>query len=166
MNSEFSASMPSPLGQLILTGKVNKQDQFGLTGIYFPDHRDYVKIQTLPNHDSAFMETIKQLTEYFEGTRKNFNIPLSLEGTEFRKKVWAQLINIPFGETQSYLDISVKINNPKASRAVGTANGANPIAIIIPCHRVIAQSGALTGYAGGIEAKQWLLNHEQTHKEK
>ncbi len=164
MNNEFSAKMPSPLGELILTGTIDTQNQLGLTGIYFPNHKDYENKRALPTQNSAFDEAIKQLNEYFEGKRKAFDIPLSPQGTKFRQQVWTQLINIPFGETQSYLDISIKINNPKACRAVGTANGANPIAIIIPCHRVIAQNGALTGYAGGIEVKQWLLEHEKKHR--
>lgn len=102
----------------------------------------------------------QQLLEYFAGTRQQFELPLDPKGTEFQKSVWACLSKIPFGEIVTYLDIAKMINKPKGSQAVGGANGRNPISLIVPCHRVIGSSGALTGYAGGIERKLWLLNHE------
>ncbi|TMP40813.1 cysteine methyltransferase [Pseudoalteromonas citrea] len=103
---------------------------------------------------------IKQLAEYFQGSRNTFTIPLDPVGTDFQQQVWQSLNNIPFGETRSYLDIAQQVGRPKGSQAVGGANGRNPISIIVPCHRVIASSGKLTGYAGGIERKLWLLEHE------
>jgi methylated-DNA-[protein]-cysteine S-methyltransferase len=102
-----------------------------------------------------------QIAEFFEGTRKQFNLPLDPIGTQFQKTVWQELLKIPFGETRSYLQIAKAIGQPKATRAVGAANGANPIALIIPCHRVIGASGKLTGYGGGIEMKARLLDFEQ-----
>jgi len=106
-------------------------------------------------------KTIKQLDEYFNKKRKTFDLPLDLKGTEFQKKVWEELLKIPFGKTLSYGQLAAKTGNPKASRAVGMANNRNPIPIIIPCHRVIGSDGSLTGYAGGLELKKFLLEHEQ-----
>lgn len=102
----------------------------------------------------------KQLLEYFEGDRQSFDLALDPVGTVFQKQVWDALSTIPFGNTVSYLDIAKKINKPKGSQAVGGANGRNPLTIIVPCHRVVGSSGSLTGYAGGLERKLWLLNHE------
>mgnify|MGYP001943885932 CR=1 FL=1 len=102
----------------------------------------------------------KELAEYFFKGRSVFDVPLAPQGTHFQKTVWQCLSKIPFGETVSYLHIAKRINNPKGSQAVGGANGRNPISIIVPCHRVIGANGSLTGYAGGIERKLWLLNHE------
>ncbi|MFT5164422.1 MAG: methylated-DNA-[protein]-cysteine S-methyltransferase [Alteromonadaceae bacterium] len=102
----------------------------------------------------------QQLLDYFAGQRQVFDIPLDPKGTEFQKSVWACLSQIPYGEVYTYLDIAKMVNNPKGSQAVGGANGRNPISLIVPCHRVIGSNGSLTGYAGGIERKLWLLNHE------
>jgi methylated-DNA-[protein]-cysteine S-methyltransferase len=102
----------------------------------------------------------QQLAEYFAGTRHRFDLALDFHGTEFQKKVWQALLTIPFGETRSYLDIALQIGNPAAVRAVGAANGKNPISIVAPCHRVIGRSGALTGFAGGLAAKELLLTLE------
>lgn len=106
-------------------------------------------------------ETIKQLDEYFKGARKTFNLPYTLQGTDFQKKVWKELLKIPYGKTKSYKDIAININCPKGYRAVGLANNKNPISIIIPCHRVIGKDGSLTGYGGGIKTKEALLNLEK-----
>ena len=103
----------------------------------------------------------KQLDEYFSGKRKTFDVPLDAKGTKFQKQVWRELQKIPFGKTLSYGDIAKKIKNPKASRAVGGANNKNPIAIVVPCHRVIGANGKLVGYAGGLHRKAWLLKHER-----
>jgi methylated-DNA-[protein]-cysteine S-methyltransferase len=103
---------------------------------------------------------VNQLTEYFSGTRRQFDLTLTNAGTTFQNEVWQQLMAVPFGETASYQDIANNISNPKAVRAVGTANAKNPILIIVPCHRVIGTNGSLTGYAGGINRKLWLLKHE------
>ena len=106
------------------------------------------------------IETKKQLSEYFEGQRKIFDLPLNFEGTEFQQKVWQALLTIPFGETRSYKDIAEQIGNVKAVRAVGAANGKNPISIIAPCHRVVGANGKLVGFAGGLENKDVLLKLE------
>jgi methylated-DNA-[protein]-cysteine S-methyltransferase len=113
----------------------------------------------------------QELREYFEGKRKQFDLPLDTKGTDFQKSIWDCLHHIPFGCSASYSDLAHQINNPKAVRAVGAANGRNPIAIIVPCHRVIGLNGSLTGYAWGLHRKQWLLKHEAifistpTHKD-
>lgn len=104
----------------------------------------------------------QQLEEYFSGKRTNFDLPISADGTEFQQKVWQTLLTIPYGETWNYGQLAQAIGNNNASRAVGAANGKNPISIIIPCHRVIGANGTLTGYAGGLIAKEWLLKHEGT----
>jgi len=105
-------------------------------------------------------DTHSQLDEYFAKKRKNFNLPISLSGTDFQNKAWQALLDIPYGETISYIEQANRVGQPKAQRAVGGANGANPIAIIIPCHRVIGKSGKLTGYASGIKIKKYLLKLE------
>jgi len=110
--------------------------------------------------DSFLLEVKQQLSEFFAGERSSFDIKLDMLGTEFQKRVWRALTKIPYGKTASYLDIAKKIGKPPASRAVGMANGRNPISIIVPCHRVIGANGSLTGYAGGVEAKQLLLDLE------
>lgn len=107
-------------------------------------------------------ESYKQLQEYFEGKRSDFNLRIYLEGTEFQKKVWSELLKIPCGQIDTYKGIAEKIGNVKASRAVGNANNKNKILIVVPCHRVISSSGQLTGYRAGIENKEWLLNHEKS----
>jgi methylated-DNA-[protein]-cysteine S-methyltransferase len=113
------------------------------------------------NHTNSITDNCKkQLKEYFIGKRQVFNLPLDPKGTFFQQSVWACLSSIPFGATCSYQDIAKQLNNPKASQAVGGANGRNPITLIVPCHRVIGANGSLTGYAGGIERKLWLLHHE------
>ncbi len=106
----------------------------------------------------------KELSEYFEGKRKQFDIPYKLTGTDFQKKVWSALCDIPYGETRSYKDIAAAVGNPKASRAVGMANNKNPITVIVPCHRVIGASGKLVGYAGGLTMKEFLLDMESENK--
>lgn len=105
-------------------------------------------------------EAVSQLQEYFEGKRKNFDFKLNPKGTDFQQKVWQELLNIPFGKTMSYMDLSKKLGDVKAIRAVASANGKNPLWIVVPCHRVIGTDGSLTGYAGGLWRKKWLLEHE------
>ncbi|NNG83108.1 MULTISPECIES: methylated-DNA--[protein]-cysteine S-methyltransferase [Acinetobacter Taxon 24D] len=112
-------------------------------------------------HHPILLETQKQLTEYFAGKRQQFDLPLDFEGTEFQQKVWQALLTIPFGETRSYRDIAEQIGNVKAVRAVGAANGKNPISIIAPCHRVVGANGKLVGFAGGLENKDILLKLEK-----
>jgi methylated-DNA-[protein]-cysteine S-methyltransferase len=106
-------------------------------------------------------EASRQLTEYFDGERTEFDLPLAMEGTPFQRRVWAALLEIPYGQTVSYGQLADRIGQPSASRAVGLANGRNPIGIIVPCHRVVGADGSLTGYGGGIDRKRYLLAHEQ-----
>lgn len=110
-------------------------------------------------------DTVYQLREYFEGTRENFNLELNPGGTDFQKKVWHTLSKIPFGKTVSYLELSKKLGDAKAIRAVAAANSKNPLWIVIPCHRVISSDNSLTGYAGGLHRKKWLLEHESPFKQ-
>lgn len=110
-------------------------------------------------------DCVTQLNEYFDGSRKVFDLKLNPTGTEFQLKVWKQLEKIPFGKTLSYLELSKALGDVKAIRAVANANGKNPLWIIVPCHRVIGSDGSLTGYAGGLQRKQWLLEHESPYKQ-
>jgi methylated-DNA-[protein]-cysteine S-methyltransferase len=127
----------------------------GITQVNFVD----TPTQTInPNAHTAACK--QQLQEYFAGTRREFKLALDAQGTDFQQQVWQQLQTISFGSSCSYQDIADALHNPKAVRAVGAANGKNPIAIIVPCHRVIGSNGTLTGYAGGLERKAWLLEHE------
>lgn len=115
--------------------------------------------------DTPLMRTAHmQLMQYFAGERKRFDLPISFEGSEFRRKVWTALLNIPYGEVRTYKDIAISVGNEKASRAVGGANNKNPLMILVPCHRVIGMSGKLVGYAGGLEVKQKLLDIENKNK--
>lgn len=110
-------------------------------------------------------ECVAQLKEYFDGNRNHFDFKINPQGTEFQQKVWQELLNIPFGKTMSYLDLSKKLGDVKAIRAVASANGRNPLWIVVPCHRVIGTDGSLTGYAGGLWRKKWLLEHESPSKQ-
>lgn len=131
-------------------------DDIGIVGMSFTSDR---KVEFDENNDIQ-----KQLTEYEKGSRKKFDLPLHLIGTEFQKQVWNALLEIPYGETRSYQEIAIRIGKPKALRAVGGACNRNPIGIIVPCHRVIGKNGSLTGYAGGLSYKELLLNHEKDGK--
>lgn len=113
--------------------------------------------ETIPNE---LQEAVSQLQEYFEGKRTDFTFKLNPKGTDFQQKVWQELLNIPFGRTMSYMDLSKKLGDIKAIRAVASANGKNPLWIVVPCHRVIGTDASLTGYAGGLWRKKWLLEHE------
>lgn len=108
--------------------------------------------------------TVKQLKSYFDGKLQTFDLPLGAQGTEFQKNVWKALCSVKFGKTATYRDIANKISNPKAVRAVGAANGRNPLTIVVPCHRIIGSDGSLTGYASGVDRKRWLLEHELKFK--
>lgn len=146
----------SPVGRLFLQG-----DGHFLTGLYLPNHKHWNGPDaSLQQIDSAFAAARDQLGEYFAGERREFDLPLRLDGTPFQQQVWQQLVSIPFGETISYGQLAVRVGQPNASRAVGSANGRNPISIIVPCHRVIGASGKLTGYGGGLDNKRWLLDWE------
>ncbi len=146
---------PSPFGTLRL--KYNNDAILSIERSEVIEDDDFIVVRS---DTELIRETLKQLDEYFAGTRKSFDFAYELNGTDFQKKVWKALCDIPYGETRSYQDIAKAVGNPKASRAVGLANNKNPIAIAVPCHRVIASDGKLTGYAGGLEMKQGLLDLE------
>lgn len=148
--------MISPLGPIRLTANDQALVAVQLMGDEHGPHSEH-----FPRGSSVLELAVRQLTDYFSGRRKVFDIPLSAQGTVFQRLVWQHLTAIPHGETRSYSDIADAIGRPNSSRAVGAANGRNPIAIIVPCHRVIGANGTLTGYAGGLAAKRWLLHHEQ-----
>lgn len=151
--------MASPVGTL----KLVAHDDALLAVLWENENLKRVPLSTLTldqNH-AILLETKKQLTEYFSGKRQTFNLPLAFHGTPFQKKVWNALLTIPFGETRSYKDIAEQIGNVKAVRAVGAANGKNPISIIAPCHRVVGVNGKLVGFAGGLDNKEILLNIER-----
>ncbi len=148
----------SPVGQLKLIAKGS-----ALAAILWENDRPNRVLLGAMSEDqgSEILDRAEQqLAEYFAGTRNRFDLELDFQGTEFQKKVWKALLSIPFGQTRSYLEIAIQIGHPAAVRAVGAANGKNPISIIAPCHRVIGSSGALTGFAGGLAAKQLLLTLE------
>jgi len=148
--------MESPIGTLLLTG-----DRQSLCGVYICQQKHEPLVRPDWNHsDSMFEQPMLQLQEYFTGTRVSFDLPHSPKGTEFQKRVWLELCRIPYGTTCSYRELATEVGNSNASRAVGMANGKNPISIIVPCHRVIGADGSLTGYGGGLDAKKWLLSHE------
>ena len=149
------AVMDSPMGPVTVasTGK-------GIASIHFGN--------SVPSggltDPSANHQTVEQLTEYFEGKRTQFDLPLDVEGTPFQKAVWSELLQIPYGETRTYGEIAKAVGRPGAARAVGMANHENPIAVVIPCHRVIGRDGSLTGYAGGVHLKAQLLSIERRHR--
>ncbi len=150
--------MPSPVGMLTLVAS-----DAGLVAILWQDD-DPRRVSLADVEDAGDHPVLAmaggQLADYFAGRRRTFDLPLDFRGTDFQKSVWSALLAIPFGETRSYGDIARAIGRPSASRAVGAANGRNPISIVAPCHRVIGSNGALTGFAGGLEAKAWLLRLE------
>lgn len=148
------AYLSSPLGQLLLAA-----DAQGLCHIGFPDGRLSPAPQWQEN-PQALRSTMAQLSEYFAGIRRHFQLPLNPQGTVFQRRVWQALGEIPHGQTWSYGQLARYLGKPTASRAVGGANGANPLPIVIPCHRVIGGDGSLTGFGGGLALKRWLLDHE------
>ena len=151
--------IPSPVGELKLVAS-----EKGLTAILWECDRETerVKLGTMAKEEGhpVLVEAARQIGEYFAGARTAFDVPLDFRGTEFQKSVWAALLTIPFGETRSYAEIARQVGRPTAFRAVGAANGRNPISIVAPCHRVIGTNGTLTGFAGGLEAKALLLGIE------
>ncbi len=150
MGNLATAYMDSPVGLLEV-----QCTEGGLRSVNFVDEK---KFEENPNPFNQL--TINQLSEYFEGKRTSFDLPFDLEGTDFQKRVWEELRKIPFGKTRSYMEQSKALGDVKAIRAVASANGQNKIAIIIPCHRVIGSDGSLTGFAGGLQRKKWLLDFE------
>ena len=155
----YRSTMPSPLGPLLLCGTAT-----AISAIFMATrrHPEAIPSDAHPD-DGPFLEARRQLEAYFAGELREFSLALTPEGTLFRQKVWRALLDIPYGATESYGALALRIGLPQAARAVGLANGRNPISIVIPCHRVIGKTGALIGYGGGLERKQWLLAHEQRH---
>jgi len=150
----YSTYMESPVGRLLLEG-----DEEGLRGVAFA--KDEGKIEQAMRLPAPLQNAVNQLNAYFAGDLRHFDLPLKLAGTPFQLAVWRALQDIPYGETTSYGELARRVGTPKGSRAVGLANGANPIAIVVPCHRVIGASGSLTGYGGGLDRKRWLIEHER-----
>jgi len=150
-----TAFIQSPLGITKIVG-----DENGIAVISVLSEGEITK-----NIPKQLQVCVNQLQEYFEGRRHEFDFKLNPQGTDFQQKVWQELVNIPFGKTISYLDLSKKLGDVKAIRAVASANGRNPLWIVVPCHRVIGTDGSLTGYAGGLWRKKWLLEHESPSKQ-
>jgi methylated-DNA-[protein]-cysteine S-methyltransferase len=147
----------SPVGALLLA-----RDGDGLRALHFlRGRRPADPDPAWTRDDAGFDDLARELHEYFAGTRREFTVPLAPRGTGFQRAVWAELCRIPYGETISYAELARRIGNPRAVRAVGLANGANPLAIIVPCHRVIGADGTLTGYGGGLTTKRYLLDLER-----
>jgi methylated-DNA-[protein]-cysteine S-methyltransferase len=157
--SLFRTTFQSPVGALPLVAS-----DAGLVAVLWPDDApDRVRLGAMREQADhpVLVEAVVQLAAYFAGERIAFDLPLDPRGTDFQRSVWTALRDIPFGETRSYADIARAIGRPTAVRAVGAANGRNPLSIVAPCHRVVGSNGALTGFAGGLETKRWLLAHEQ-----
>ncbi len=151
MRDLYLSYVESPIGIIEIEGIAD-----AITDLNFVDKRQKADLPS----NAVIDEAAEQLREYFNGVRKEFTVTLDLEGTEFQKKVWRALLTIGYGKKVSYKYIAEAVGNPKAVRAVGAANGKNPISIIVPCHRIIGSDGSLTGYGGGIWRKEWLLRHE------
>jgi methylated-DNA-[protein]-cysteine S-methyltransferase len=149
----LTTTMNSPVGELVLVG-----DETALRGLHFA-HRS-PRLTELRSARAPFAAAREQLEQYFAGERRAFDLPLELEGPAFHRRVWEALLTIPYGETRSYGHIAAQVGDPGAARAVGFANGRNPIAIVVPCHRVIGADGSLTGYGGGLPRKRTLLDLE------
>lgn len=150
----FFDLLPSPLGELTICA-----DESGITAVAFPGETTRPAI---PKPNALVRRAVTQLQEYFAGRRIAFDLPLNASGTAFQRQVWQALCTVPFGATASYGEIAAVLGNRRASRAVGLANGRNPIAVIVPCHRIIGRDGTLTGYGGGLDRKRWLLEHERS----
>jgi methylated-DNA-[protein]-cysteine S-methyltransferase len=149
-------TIDSPIGELLLAG-----DGQALHHLSMQHGRRPLKLDaSWQRDDAAFTDVVEQLTDYFAGARRTFDVPLILAGNPFERRVWDELLGIPYGETASYGLIAKRLGQPDAARAVGLANGRNPVAVIVPCHRVIGADGSLTGYGGGLERKRLLLDLE------
>ena len=156
----YVTTYASPIGMLTLTSVDGH-----LTGLSMEEHRHGPAVSDDWERDPApFGDVLAQLDAYFAGRLEAFDVKLRLEGTSFQRSVWQGLQEIPYAETWSYARLAARVGSPKACRAVGLANGRNPISIIVPCHRVIGADGSLTGYGGGLERKRWLLEHEARHR--
>ncbi|MEO6205373.1 MAG: methylated-DNA--[protein]-cysteine S-methyltransferase [Mycobacteriales bacterium] len=148
----------SPIGPLTLVGR-----EGAVTGIYMGEHRHQPDPATFGARDGQTLPELReQLSAYFAGDREDFDVAIDAAGTPFQQRVWAGLREIPYGQTWSYGELAAHLGQPTASRAVGLANGRNPISIVVPCHRVVGSTGALTGYGGGVKRKRWLLDHERS----
>jgi methylated-DNA-[protein]-cysteine S-methyltransferase len=159
MSQTYYTIVPSPVDDLVLVS-----DGEALVGLYMQETCGRKTVEPVGKKDSGpFREARRQLSAYFEGELRQFDLPLRLAGTEFQKIVWAALRDLQYGQRVSYGELARRIGRPSASRAVGLANGRNPIGIIVPCHRVIGASGSLVGYGGGLHRKRWLLEHEHEH---
>jgi methylated-DNA-[protein]-cysteine S-methyltransferase len=154
MEEKYFSYIDTPLGKLEI-----RASEVGITAVEFLKKEKEGSVT-----NTILRVAIKQIEEYFKGARVDFELPLDIKGTPFREKVWKELLKIPYGETISYKELALRIDNPKAIRAVGGANNKNPISIIIPCHRVIGSDNSLVGYGGGIENKKWLLEFEKRNK--
>jgi methylated-DNA-[protein]-cysteine S-methyltransferase len=158
MTKFYQLDYDSPVGVIEITGS-----EEAVYSILFSE-KEKAALKINADTPEILKDCMKQLDDYFKGKRQEFTIPYCMEGTDFQKKVWTALTEIPFAETGSYKDIAVSIGNEKAVRAVGMTNGKNKLSIIVPCHRIIGSNGKLTGYAGGLWRKEWLLQHEKNHK--
>ncbi|MFC4033725.1 methylated-DNA--[protein]-cysteine S-methyltransferase [Streptomyces polygonati] len=161
MTTTVQTSLDSPCGPLTLVARDG-----ALAGLYMTDHRHRPDLETFgpyvaPGELPLFADVSEQLAAYFAGDRTTFDLRLTFAGTPFQQRVWSALSDIPYGETVSYGELAQILGQPGASRAVGLANGKNPISIIVPCHRVIGANGSLTGYGGGLHRKEWLLGFER-----
>ena len=155
-----TTTMACPVGTLTLTAEDGKLTRLHMDGQrHAPDASlDWER------DDDGLAGVVEQLEAYFAGSRQAFEVPLALAGTDFQRRVWEGLLEIPYGETMSYGELARRVGRPGASRAVGLANGRNPVAIIVPCHRVIGANGTMTGYGGGLDRKVWLLDHERSRR--
>ena len=153
--TSYYGMMTSPIGELMLIS-----DGETLTGLYMDNQKHAAKRANAIRDEAMVKRPRAQLQAYFAGELREFDLPLAAAGTAFQQRVWRALCDIPYGETISYGELARRIGQPTASRAVGLANGQNPISIVVPCHRVIGANGSLTGYGGGLERKRWLLAHE------
>jgi methylated-DNA-[protein]-cysteine S-methyltransferase len=154
----ITRSIPSPVGHLLLVG-----DGLRLSGLFMTRQRHVPSLDGALEDDGAFEEAARQLGEWFEGRRRIFDLELAPRGSAFQLEVWDALREIPFGETVTYGEMARRVGRPGSARAIGHAVGRNPIGIVVPCHRVVGANGALTGYAGGLDRKTWLLDHERRH---
>lgn len=160
MNKLYEVDYQSPIGIMEIVGT-----EQGILSVLFTE-REEILHQPQPDMPEVLNDCLQELDEYFKGERMNFTVPYISEGTEFQDKVWSALTTVGYAETASYRDIAVKVGSEKAVRAVGNANSKNKLTIIVPCHRVIGTNGKLTGYAGTLTRKEWLLKHEQAIKNK
>ena len=155
-----STTLQSPVGSLTVVAS-----DAGLRAILWPVEKpgrvSFEENVVVGSHE-VLDATIEQLTAYFDGERTDFDLPLDMVGTDFQQAVWRGLLEIPWGQTHSYGELATALGKPSASRAVGSATGRNPISVVVPCHRLVASSGKLTGFAGGLDAKRWLLDHESS----